>query len=415
MRGEQRAASSEQRVTRGSRTSFRLPLVGLALAWALVLGACSGGGGAALGDVSMSGDMLHAGQRGSFLELRYTLGRPARVTIAVQPAAGGDAIPLRAVAERPAGNYYLRLDGTVPVVDAQVGPEPVQVQRVLADGAYKLVLHVAPTDNSAPQTWDHAFTLAGAPAAPPVLANVQANPPAISPNSDAIDDVTAITFRLAQTSTTAIMVNGPGNQHVPLQAPILMAAGEHLVPFTGNDLFGKVLPDGPYTVTVSTADPAGNTVEARLPITITGGGQPSLALLSADFSPHALMLGNTLDVRMVVQNSGKVSLRTQGPDPGYTYTTNDVYSSIEGGKYDNKAGLWRVAVDWDGNVGGGPQRYPFRWGFGHTLAPGETVTIEGHITILKQESHMLFFVGVLQEGVRIWLDRLAPAGVDVSF
>jgi hypothetical protein len=72
-------------------------------------------------------------------------------------------------------------------------------------------------------------------------------------------------------------------------------------------------------------------------------------------------------------------------------------------------------VDWDGNVGGGPQRYPFRWGFGHTLAPGETVTIEGHITILKQERRMLFFVGVLQEGVRIWLDRLAPAGVDVSF
>ncbi len=395
--------------------NFRLPLVGLALAWALVLGACSSGGGAALGDVSLSGDTLHAGQRGSFLELRYTLSRPAWVTIAVQPAAGGAAIPLRAAAERPEGNYYLRLDGTVPVAGATPGPEPVEVQRVLPDGAYKLVLQVAPTDGTAPQLWDHAFTLAGAPAAPPVLQNVQANPPAISPNSDAIDDVTAITFRLAQTSTTAITVNGPDGQHVPLQAPTLMPAGEHLVPFSGTDLFGKVLPDGPYTVTVSTADPAGNTVEARLPITISGGGQPSLALLSADFSPHALMLGRTLDVRMVVQNTGKVPLRTQGPDPGYTYTTNDVYSSIEGGKYDNKAGLWRVAVDWDGNVGGGPQRYPFRWGFGHTLAPSETVTIEGHITVLKQESHMLFFVGVLQEGVRIWLDRLAPAGIDVSF
>jgi hypothetical protein len=394
---------------------LRGPLAGLALALMLILGACGVGSTAALSEVSLSGDTLHAGQRGSFLELRYTLDHPARVTIAVQPAAGGAPIPLRAEAARPPGNYYLRVDGTVPVVDAKLGPDPVQVQQVLPDGGYTLVLRATPTDGTAPQTWQRAFTLNGAPTAPPVLATVQANPATISPNSDAIDDVTAITFRLAQTSTTAITVSGPDKQRVPLQAPLPMAAGEHLVPFTGNDLFGKVLPDGPYTVTVSTADLAGNTVEARLPITITGGGQPSLALLSADFTPHALMLGNTLTVRMTVQNTGKVPLRTQGPDPGYTYTTNDVYSSIEGGQYDNKAGLWRVAVDWDGNVGGGPQRYPFRWGFGHTLAPGETVTIEGHITILKQERRMLFFVGVLQEGVRIWLDRLAPATIDVSF
>jgi hypothetical protein len=387
----------------------------LALVLVGLLGACGAGSGAALSDVSLSGDTLHAGQRGSFLELRYTLEHPARVTIAVQPAAGGTAIPLRAAAERPAGNYYLRVDGAVPVVDAQLGPEPVQVQQVLPDGGYTLVLQATPTDGTAPQTWQHAFTLSGAPTAPPVLANVQANPATISPNSDAIDDVAAITFRLAQTSTTAITVSGPDNQRVPLQAPTPMAAGEHLVAFNGNDLFGKVLPDGPYTVTVSTADPAGNTVEARVPITISGGGQPSLALLSADFTPHAIILGNTITVHMTVQNTGKVPLRTQGPDPGYTYTTNDVYSSVEGGQYTDKAGLWRVAVDWDANAGGGPLRYPFRWGFGHTLAPGETVTIDGHITILKQESTMLFFAGVLQEGVRIWLDRLAPATIAVSF
>jgi hypothetical protein len=415
MSREPRAASYEQRVTRSFHASGRWSLSLLALSLVLLLTACGIGPSAALADVSLSGDTLHVGQRGSFLELRYTLGHPARVTIQVQPAAGGPAIPLRAEAERPAGNYYLRVDGIVPVAVASPGPETLQVQLVLPDGGYTLVLQAAPTDGTTPQTWQHAFTLNGAPAAAPVLQNVQANPPAISPNSDAIDDVASITFRLAQTSTTAITVNGPDNQRIPLQAPTAMAAGEHLVPFTGNDLFGKVLPDGPYTVTVRTTDLAGNAVEARLPITITGGGQPSLSLLSADFSPHALMLGNTLTVRMTVQNTGKVPLRTQGPDPGYTYTTNDVYSSVEGGQYTDKAGLWRVAVDWDANAGGGPLRYPFRWGFGHTLAPGETVTIDGHITILKQERQMLFFTGVLQEGVRIWLDRLAPATIDVSF
>jgi hypothetical protein len=198
-------------------------------------------------------------------------------------------------------------------------------------------------------------------------------------------------------------------------APTALPAGEHNYPFGGADLFGQVLPDGPYTATVRTADLAGNTVEARVPLTIAGGGTPSLAVLAADFTPRAVMHGSTITVRMTVQNTGKVPLRTQGPDPGYTYTTNDTYSSIEGGQFVDKAGLWRVAVDWDGNAGGGPLRYPFRWGFGHTLAPGETVTVAGHITILKYERRMWFFTGVLQEGVRIVRDRLAPTGIDVSF
>ena len=71
-------------------------------------------------------------------------------------------------------------------------------------------------------------------------------------------------------------------------------------------------------------------------------------------------------------------------------------------------------MDWDRRTRAGPLRYPFRWGFGHTLAPGETVTIEGHITLLKKRAPMLFFAGVLQEGVRIVLDRLAPATIAVS-
>ena len=40
------------------------------------------------------------GSAGSFLELRYTLGARRAVTIAVQPAAGGPAIPLRSGDQR---------------------------------------------------------------------------------------------------------------------------------------------------------------------------------------------------------------------------------------------------------------------------------------------------------------------------
>jgi hypothetical protein len=381
-----------------------------------VLTACGAGAGAALPGVTLSGDTLYAGTRWATtpLELRYTLGRPAAVTIAVQPAQGGSPVLLRNTTSG-AGSYYLRVDGTVPLSDVVPGPTPIQVSRVLTDGSYTLSLQAAPTDGTPAASWSGTFKMVGAPPAPPVLENVQVHPDTISPNGDALDDVASLTFRTAPTTTTSVTVLTPDGQHVPLLAPTPLPAGEHNIPFSGNDLFGSVLPDGLYTASVRTADNAGNTIEARLPITISGSGTPSIALLSADFTPHAIIMGNAITVRMRVQNTGKVPLRTQGPDSGFTYTTNDTYSSIAGGQYTDKAGLWRVGVDWTGNTGGAPYRYPFRWGFGHTLQPGEIVTIEGHITLLKNERQMLFYTGVLQEGVRIVLDQLAPTTIDVSF
>ena len=47
---------------------------------------------------------------------------------------------------------------------------------------------------------------------------------------------------------------------------------------------------------------------------------------------------------MRVKNTGDVPLRTQGPDPGYTYSTNDSYSSIEGGALTDKASVLKPAL-----------------------------------------------------------------------
>jgi hypothetical protein len=163
-------------------------------------------------------------------------------------------------------------------------------------------------------------------------------------------------------------------------------------------------------------DPAGYRVEASRPITIEGGGDPDLEILSVDISPQQIILGGEISVTIRVKNTGDVPLRTQGPDPGYTYTTKDSYSSIEGGALDARAGLWRVGVDWDGNSGGGPAyRYPYRWGLGKTLMPGEEAVTGGKIRILKEERAMWFYAGVLREGVRIVRDRLGRTRVGVDF
>jgi hypothetical protein len=230
-----------------------------------------------------------------------------------------------------------------------------------------------------------------------------------------VDDLAELTFRTEQTATISVsLIDAEGNE-TPVFAPEEKGPGEQNVVLNGEDLLGNVLPDGVYTVTLQLQDRAGNRAQAQRALTIEGGGEPSIDILKVEIGPRQIMLGSSIEVSVTVKNTGKVPLRTQGPDPGYTYTTNDSYSSVEGGKWVDRAGLWRVGVDWDGNSGGAAYRYPFRWGFGKTLMPGETVTTGGKITILKQERKMWFFAGILQEGVQIVRDRLGITPVGVSF
>ncbi len=138
-------------------------------------------------------------------------------------------------------------------------------------------------------------------------------------------------------------------------------------------------------------------------------------IVDVRFTPSSLMLGLPVRVRITVRNAGPVTLRTQGPEPGFTYTTNETFSSVQGGAFAERAGLWRVGVDWDANSGGGPRRYPFRWGFGHDLAPGEETTVEGFIQILEHQSEMSFFAGLIQEGIGFPVDQVGRQRMQVGF
>ncbi|HUS14013.1 MAG TPA: hypothetical protein VM536_03250, partial [Chloroflexia bacterium] len=309
------------------------------------------------------------------IQLHYTLGAPASVTVRLLPPAG-EALLLRPEQTLPAGAHFILFDGVV-LTGAVPGASAVPVSRVLPDGAYRFQV-TAVTAAGGRQEAEGSFTVQGAQVAPPVLENLQVYPPVISPNSDAVDDVAQITYRLAQTSTTSIQLQGATGAPITVLAPVRVPAGEQTVVFNGQTLLGQPVANGVYTVTLRVQDRAGNAVEARRPLTVTDTGAPNVAILSVKLDPPQLMLGGKLHVRMELQNTGDVPLRTQGPDSGYTSSTNDSYASIEGGRYVDQAGLLRVGLDWEGNAGGAPYRYPFRWGFGRTLAPGDSVTIDGY-------------------------------------
>ncbi|MDQ3929592.1 MAG: hypothetical protein M3328_10660 [Chloroflexota bacterium] len=388
-------------------------LVFLALLGAtLVLVAC-GGSGAALSNVRVSAAEMVPGSVGvgrppGAVEVRYTMGREADVRVDLEGLASGSSL-LHAEHQR-AGDHVVRFNGVVSTSDVLTGgAEYVVAREVVPPGDYAIKVTANGSSESV------SFRVGGTRVEPPSIANIVLRPETISPNSDAIDDVAELTFRTSQSATLSVDLLTPQGARIPVQAPIEEGPGEQNIVVSGEDLLGEVLPNGSYTVTLRVQDAQGNVVMSQRPLRVEGGGKPSIAVLSVDISPEQLMLGDTINVTITVKNVSNVPLRTQGPDPGYTYTTRDSYASIEGGKWDNKAGLWRVGVDWDANTGGAPYRYPFRWGFGKTLMPGETAVTGGKIQILKEERTMWFYAGVLQEGVRIALDKLGRTKVEVGY
>lgn len=342
------------------------------------------------------------------IQLGYILGQAATVTLRLQGGPDNVDLLLRPPALMTAGPHFVLFNGVMPLA-APPGPTATGVARVLPNGRYRFVVQAAGQQTAT------ELEIRDAQTALPGLDNLQVYPATISPNSDAVDDVAQITYRLNQTSTTAVTLQGTGGPPITVLAPEQVPAGEQKIVFNGQDLLGRPVANGVYMLTVRTEDHAGNAVEARRPLTVTASGAPNIALLAVQIDPPALMLGGQLHVRLVVQNTGEVPLRTQGPDSGYTYTTNDSYASINGGRYVDRAGLWRVGLDWEGNTGGAPYRYPYRWGFGRTLPPGARATIDGYVTILKQERTMWFYAGILQEGISIAADRLGRTPVSVSW
>jgi len=390
------------------RSTPALHLIALLFVSVIALVSCDAGGASlSVGEPSVREIVPGSsgiGKPEGAIEVPYRLGKPGMVTASL-------AGPVKATlvqGEQKAGDHLIRFNGVIQT-DEISGTSRV-VRHVVPDGDYTITIA---TDEGSGST---SFKVSGSTSQSPTLSNVVLHPDVISPNSDAVDDVGEVTFRTNETTTVSVDLLAPDGTRTGMLAPTKRGPGEQNVVVNGQNVLGDVLPDGTYTVTVRAQDAAGNMVEAQRPLKIEGGGEPQIEISRVDISPQQTILGNSVNVSITVKNVGNVPLRTQGPDPGYTYTTNDSYSSIEGGKWTDKAGLWRVGVDWDGNSGGGPAyRYPFRWGFGKTLMPGESVTTGGKITILKPEREMWFYAGVLQEGIRIVLDRLGRTKVGVDF
>ncbi len=346
----------------------------------------------------------------------YTLQQKSSISITMVSASGKE-YSFRRGEERSAGSYAAIFDGTY-------SPDPDSpARRVMPDGDYEVVLEAVPLDASGnpsgqAQPWRGRIALQGGDTNPPVVSNVVSRYGAISPNGDAEQDETDISYGLSKKATVTITASDAAGNGYMLSPPASRSAALYSHIWNGTTA-EVLLPDGAYTIHIQALDVAGNLSEATTTVSVQGGGTPSLEITRVKFSPSAVPIGGDLNVEIRVRNSGNVPLPTLGPAPGRPYDTGINFNNWKGpGEvplYYERAGVWRVGVQW--STAG--QSYPVRWGLTpdlEPLQPGQEAVITGTIKVnIDRTEEVYFWVSAVQEGVGFPGGRVGQQRIKISF
>ena len=204
---------------------------------------------------------------------------------------------------------------------------------------------------------------------PPSITDLTAFPSIISPNFDGQDDAVALTYRLDKRARINVFATDAQGRRVYAGPREPREPGEYRDTWDGLDGKRQPLPDGAYLLVVQATDAAGNVSLSRAPVALRSGGRPAARLIDVRFAPRQLTSGGLLHITMLVRNTGTSLLRTQGPEPGFVYSSYDTYASILGRQFVDRAGVWRVGVDWAGSPGGALASTPIAGALAATSRP----------------------------------------------
>jgi hypothetical protein len=163
----------------------------------------------------------------------------------------------------------------------------------------------------------------------------------------------------------------------------------------------------------------GTTMHGLLPILrgrLTGGDPIYYArpiplelpeIVSFAVTPRQVSPGGVVEVRATVRNSGKRTLQSQGPEPGFTYGELEDYESVGHPKLD---GHYRLVI---GTSVDSALANPYRWGFGGALARDEAREVVGYLQLGDDIGARTLTAGVIKEFVQYYEEGLFPTTVGV--
>lgn len=388
------------------RASPRVRRLLLALRAAALLALSAACGQAPLLAVDTTGVAVGADDAGPREALvPYQVGAHVRLSAYLEDLTGRRYV-IRQDVPRPPGTYALPLDGTVAVAEGSVR------RRALPDGDYTLVLTARDERGDAVER-RVAVRIAGADRRPPVLRSVGAVPAVISPHDPQHEAEATLSYGIDKAAEVRVALLWPEGRRTLLAPPAWREPGEYAERWSG--LIGSAYPpDGTYRFEVEARDRAGNVVAEQGQIVLSGTRPPDARVVAVRFSPSRLLVGEPLHVQVTVRNVGPVPLRTFGPPPGFTYASGETYASVAGGQFASRRNYWRVGVDWIAGPASENARYPYRWGLGRDLLPGEEATVTGSIRLREPERTLRVYAALIREGVSYHVERVGTQVVELA-
>ncbi len=137
-------------------------------------------------------------------EIRYTLNRNARVTIAFTNKANGQRFVFRNAEARVIGSYQVLFSGIVDGF-ALPGEDPggTVEARLMPNGDYSWTIEAVP-DSGDPMSASGDLTIADADPVLPSIQNFDVSPQLFTPNQDGIDDRVKINIYLPKPATLTV-------------------------------------------------------------------------------------------------------------------------------------------------------------------------------------------------------------------
>lgn len=403
---------------------FSLLLMGCAAAAGVA--ACSGG--ALLYDASVHPAVITPNADGvdDVTRIAYKLGTSADLSIYLLDA-GGEKHYFRQERRRSAGAYQVDFGGVVG-------------GRMLPDGDYTWMIE-ATTGDGATTTAQGSLGIRDADTLLPELQGFSVYPPVFTPNQDGKNDRVTINYYLNKPADVTVYLLGPDGAKYPIAEKERGVEpdqpGMHTYDYEGGvDLGADPPPDGDYVVRAEAVDRVGNRTVVTSTLTIQDGGQPRADIVQANvdfYNPatgdRVVPLGGTLAFTLTVENFGQVPIRTNGPDSGSHYRSDENFNTTG---YYQSPGAWRVGIDYEGNPS---YAYPYRWALGrldqleqreidgqtfYYLLPGERVVVTGTIQIVDVPANrdlVYFWAGLIHEEVRIdaFNDHVDPQQIAIGF
>ncbi len=329
--------------------------------------------------------------------VRYSLSRPAQVSIYLKNASG-DRYYFRENEPRGSGDYSVLFSGVVGGYTLPGENIAGMIERrLIPSDHYTWVIEAV--RNGKTDRASGSLDIINADSALPVISAFDINPVVFTPNQDGIRDRTSINVYLEKPANLSVYLEDDKglryylNEREGGRDP--GDKGNHEYDYdAGVDQEMEPPPDGTYTVYAVAQDAEGQRIVRQGELTLVDGGLPRAEIMAQttgatvlfDHIPYdekydtsatvqgekvaypegvasevttlTMVQGDLLVFKLTVQNYGTTPIRTAGPFPGTVYDFNQTAASLEAYQ---QSGAWRVGINCDTAY----SDFPWRW----ALAP----------------------------------------------